>query len=134
MCSTFTAGDVGKQVETERGEPIGSVRMTEAETAHVDVNEDAASATVPFLEADADEGIVPIDKRAVSEITDDAIRLVDGPNDHGADPVIERDETTADRPVSDEQRTLGTQPGAPDDPASSEEGWTGRVSSPRRKG
>ncbi len=136
MCTPFTDDDVGKRVETASGDPIGSVTLTEPETAYVDVNADATSAIQSILETDADEGIVPLDEDAVREITDDAITLADDRSpptdsaDDGTDPVIERDESTDARVDSDEQRTLGPQPGAPGEPAESEEGRTGQGMEP----
>ncbi|MDS0477792.1 hypothetical protein [Natrinema sp. 1APR25-10V2] len=134
MCATFTDDDVGKRVETASGEPIGSVRMTEADTAYVDTNADAGSAIQAILESDADEDIVPMDGSAIAEITDDAIRLADeraSPDDSGgAEPVVERDEDTGGRNDSDEQRTLGTEPGDPGEPAESVEGRSGQDMEP----
>jgi len=132
MCAPFTDDDVGKRVETADGEPLGTVRMTDAETAYVDANDGATSAIRAILESDANGGdVVPLDEDAVSEVTGDVIRLavdrssLDESTD-GTDPVIERDERTERRDDSDEQRTQGPQPGAPGDPAESEEGRTGQ--------
>ncbi|WP_408958361.1 hypothetical protein [Natrinema sp. 74] len=134
MCATFTDDDVGKRVETESGEPIGAVRMTEGDTAYVDTDEDAASAVQAILESDAGEKVVPMDESAVSEITDEAIRLTDeraSPDDAvGTEPVIERDEGTEGRVDSDEQRTLGTEPGDPGEPAERVEGRSGQDMEP----
>ncbi|PGF18193.1 hypothetical protein CP556_02295 [Natrinema sp. CBA1119] len=140
MCATFTDDDVGKRVETAGGDPLGTVRMTEAETAYVDANEGATGTIRAILEWETDEEIVPMDESAVSEITETAIRLEDErslpaePAEEGTDPVIERDESTDARGDSDEQRTLGPQPGAPDEPASSEEGRTGQGLEPSTEG
>lgn len=136
MCATFTDDDVGKRVETASGDLLGVVRMTEAETAYVDANEGATETLRAILEWETDEEIVPMDETAVSEITDEAIRLEGGRTspdelaDQGADPVIERDEHTAGRADSDEQRTLGTEPGDPGEPAASVEGRTGQGTEP----
>jgi|GEM_PF-777948 hypothetical protein len=73
-----------------------------------------------------------MDESAVSEITETTSRLEDErsspaePARKGTDPVIERNERTEGRDDSNEQRTLGPQPGAPDESASSEEGRTGQ--------
>ncbi|MFD1563992.1 hypothetical protein ACFR99_10570 [Haloarchaeobius amylolyticus] len=132
MCALFTDDDVGKRVETVDGEPLGTVRMTEPETAYVDAIDGATSAIRAILESDADEdSVVPLDEAAVSEVTGDVIRLEADRSSldestNGTDPVIERDEHTERRDDSDEQRTLGPQPGAPGEPAESEEGRTGQ--------
>ncbi|QLK25687.1 hypothetical protein HYG81_16630 [Natrinema zhouii] len=136
MCATFTDDDVGKRVETASGDLLGTVRMTEAETAYVDANEGATSTIQAILEWETDEEIVPMDESAVAEVTETAIRLEDErsspaePAGEGTDPVIERDEGTDARDDSDEQRTLGPQPGAPDEPAESEEGRSGQGTGP----
>jgi hypothetical protein len=140
MCATFTDDDVGKRVETAGGDPVGTVRMTEPETAYVDVNEGATSAISAVLEWEPTAAeIVPLDADAVGEITGTAIRLEAGrssPADpsSGTDPVIERDESTDARADSDEQRTLGPQPGSPDEPAASEKGRTGQGLEPADEG
>ena len=140
MCATFTDDDVGKRVVTATGDLLGTVKLTEADTAYVDVNDGARSTIGAILEWETDEEIVPMDASAVGEITGDAIRLEDdrsSPDDQptaGTDPVIERNESTEGRGDSDEQRTLGPQPGSPDDPASSEEGRTGQGLEPSTEG
>jgi len=130
MCAPFTDDDVGKRVETADGEPLGTVRMTEPETAYVDATDGATSAIQAILESESDDtDVVPLDEAAVSEVTADVIRLeVDRSSLDASktDPVIERDEGTERRDDSDEQRTLGPQPGAPGEPAESEEGRTGQ--------
>jgi hypothetical protein len=131
MCPTFTDDDVGKRVETASGLRLGTVKLTESETAYVDANDDARGTIRAILEWDTDEDIVPMDASAVSEITETAIRLEDDrsspdePANTGTDPVIERDESTEQRDDSDEQRTMGPPSGTPDEPAADVEGRTG---------
>ncbi|MFC6767197.1 hypothetical protein [Natrinema soli] len=140
MCATFSDDDVGKRVETAGGDLLGTVRMTEAETAYVDATEGATGTIRAILEWETDEEIIPMDETAVAEITETAIRLEDersspeASDDGGSDPVIERDESTDARDDSDEQRTLGPQPGSPDEPAESEEGRTGQGLEPSTEG
>lgn len=140
MCATFTDDDVGKRVETASGDTLGTVRMTEADTAYVDANDRARDTIRAILEWEDDEEIVPLDADAVSEIGDVAIRLVDDrpspdePADAGTDPVIERNEKTGPRDDSDEQRTLGTGSGDPGHPAESDEGRTGEGMEPTTEG
>ena len=136
MCATFTDDDVGKRVVTANGDPLGTVKLTEPDTAYVDANDDATDTVRAILEWETDEDVVPMDESAVSEITATAIRLVDDrsspdePADEGTDPVIRRDESTGGRADGDEQRTLGTEPGDPGEPAASEEGRTGQGTEP----
>lgn len=140
MCATFTDDDVGKRVETADGESLGTVRMTEDDTAYVDVDEGATSAIRAVLDWEADEEIVPLDEATVGEVTADAIRLADDQaslaesDEEGADPVIERDERTDHRDDSAEQRTMGPPSGTPDDPAADEEGRTGEGLEPSTEG
>ncbi|WP_226481565.1 hypothetical protein [Natrinema amylolyticum] len=140
MSPPFTDDDVGKRVETAGGDVLGTVKMTETETAYVDVNDDARSTIRAILEWESEEDIVPMDASAVSEVTGTAIRLADErsspdePADSGTDPVIQRDESTDARDDADEQRTAGPQPGSPDEPAASEEGRTGEGLEPSTEG
>ncbi len=136
MCATFTDDDVGKRVVTAGGDVLGTVKMTERETAYVDANDDATNVIQSILEWETDEEIVPMDESVVSEITDAAIRVEaersspDELGNQGAGSVIERDEDTGGRNDSDEQRTLGTEPGDPGEPAESVEGRSGQDMEP----
>ncbi|WP_435552475.1 hypothetical protein [Natrinema sp. CGMCC1.2065] len=140
MGQTFTDDDVGKRVETAGGDVLGTVTLTEPETAYVDVNDDARETLRAILEWESEEDIVPLDASAVTEITGTVIRLEAGqslaaePSTGGMDPVIERDERTAERGDSDEQRTMGPPSGTPDEPAASEEGRTGEGLEPSAEG
>lgn len=139
MSATFTDDDVGKRVETASGDRLGTVRMTEEGTAYVDADEGATSAIQSILEWEPDEEIVPLDASAVGEITDDVIRLEAerdslAESEAGTEPVIERNESTAARSDSDEQRTMGPPSGTPDEPAESEEGRTGEGLEPSTEG
>ncbi|MGQ3412144.1 hypothetical protein ACT4ML_07755 [Natrinema sp. LN54] len=139
MCATFTDDDVGKRVETAGGDVLGTVEMTEPETAYVDVNDDARNTLRAILEWENEANVVPMDAAAVGEVTGTAIRLEGerdslAASDEGTDPVIERDESTDARDDSDEQRTMGPPSGTPDEPAASEEGRTGEGLEPSTEG
>ncbi len=138
MRPTFTDDDAGKRVETAGGDVLGTVRMTDPETAYVDVNDDARDTLRAILEWERESNVVPMDAEAVGEVTGTAIRLEAGrssPDETGGtEPVIERDESTDARNDSDEQRTLGPQPGSPDDPAESDVGRTGEGLEPADEG
>lgn len=76
MSPTFTADDAGKTVESADGEPLGVVDSVESETAYVDPNPgvtDSIKATLNW--GDESEETVPLTDDAVTEITDEAIRL-----------------------------------------------------------
>ncbi|SEQ48997.1 hypothetical protein [Natrinema salaciae] len=131
MSPSFSDDDVGKRVETASGDLLGTVKLTEADTAYVDVNDDARETIRAILEWETDEDIVPMNASAVSESTETTIRLEDDrsspdePAAAGTDSVIERTESTEQRDDSDEQRTMGPPSGTPDEPAADAEGRTG---------
>lgn len=120
MTPAFSDDDVDKRVETADGDPIGVVAMTEADTAYVDLESDAADSIKAVLdwEGNADE-VVPIDAGDVRDVGPEAIRLErevsPGPgrasDSAGTDPVIERDESTVHEDTGDEQRGMGGQSG-----------------------
>lgn len=79
MSPTFTEDDIGKPVETAEGERLGTVADTDPETAYVEPAADAADSTSAALDWDRDvTEPVPLTDDAVTEITDDAIRLEAG--------------------------------------------------------
>ncbi|OLZ41570.1 hypothetical protein A6E15_11510 [Natrinema saccharevitans] len=138
MCATVTDEDVGKRVETAGGDVLGTVELTEPETAYVDVNDDARRTLRAILEWESESNAAPIDDGAVGEVTGTAIRLEAGRSSPaeagGTGPVIERDENTAGRDDADEQRTMGPPSGTPDELAASAEGWTGEGLEPADEG
>ncbi|ELY97826.1 putative sodium/potassium/calcium exchanger [Natrialba asiatica] len=76
MCPTFTADDAGKTVESSNGAPLGVVVSVEPETVYVDPDPgvtDSIKATLDW--GNETEEPVPLTDDAVTEITDETIRL-----------------------------------------------------------
>ncbi|QCC57941.1 hypothetical protein NP511_05230 [Natrinema thermotolerans] len=108
MGQTFTDDDVGKRVETTGGDVLGTVELTEPETAYVDVNDDARNTLRAILEWESESNVVPMDAGAVGEVTATAIRLEAGrssPDEAGETArVIEREERTVTEERGEEDR------------------------------
>ncbi|QLK24444.1 hypothetical protein HYG81_09935 [Natrinema zhouii] len=99
MCPTFTEDDIGKLVETAEGERLGAVADIDPETAYVEPAADAADSTRAALdwERDATEA-VPLTDDAVTEITDDAIRLEAGFQAESIATGTEAEDDSSDEP------------------------------------
>ncbi|WP_247001350.1 hypothetical protein [Halosolutus gelatinilyticus] len=75
MSPTFTVDDIGKRVESESGEVLGTVVAVDDETA-VDPDPDATGSVKSALAWQHDsEDPVPLGDDSVSRVTDEAIEL-----------------------------------------------------------
>jgi hypothetical protein len=78
---TITQDDEGKDVVDAAGEKIGMIDEVEASTAYVDPNPSLTDRIKAALDwGDVDEGDYPLPAEQISEITDDEVRLREGPD------------------------------------------------------
>ncbi|GAB3676450.1 hypothetical protein [Halopiger thermotolerans] len=72
----FTDDDRGKPVENANGDRVGTIETVEGDVAYVRPNADAVDSIKSSIgwESRADESL-PLDREAVAEVTDEAVRL-----------------------------------------------------------
>lgn len=72
----FTDDDRGKPVENAAGERVGTIETVEGDVAHVSPNPDAVDSIKSSIGWDSRaDDTLPLDGAAVSDVTDEAVRL-----------------------------------------------------------